>query len=58
MLQMMEAMYWHTVVSQAAQGNPEAQEELEAQNRLRQENAQPTIQQELQLIMNKAQQQM
>ena len=57
MLQMMEALYWGTVVKQAAAGNSEKMEELEAQNRLREEHNLPTIEEELAEIIRKAKEQ-
>ena len=57
MLQMMEALYWGTVVKQAAAGNSEKMEELEAQNRLRKEHNLPTIEEELAEIIKKAKEQ-
>ena len=57
MLQMMEALYWGTVVKQAAAGNSEKMEELKAQNRLREEHNLPTIEEELAGIIRKAKEQ-
>lgn len=54
---MMEALYWGTVVKQAAEGNSEKMEELEAQNRLRQEHNLPTIEEELMEMIKKAKEQ-
>ncbi len=46
-----EIMYWLAIIKQANKGNTDAQEMLQAENELRAENNQPTVQEELMKIV-------
>ena len=41
---------WLSVIKMAKEGNPEAMNHLQAENKIRQEQNRPTVEQELQMI--------
>ena len=50
-----EAMFWVTQLELAKKGNKEVKEALEAEDRIRQENGEPTVKEELEELLKKAQ---
>ena len=50
-----EAMFWVTQLELAKKGNQEVKEALEAEDRIRQENGEPTVKEELEELLKKAQ---
>ena len=50
-----EAMFWVTQLELAKKGNKEVKEALEAEDRIRQENGEPTVKEELSELLKKAQ---
>ena len=50
-----EAMFWVTQLELAKKGNKEVKEALEAEDRIRQENGEPTVKEELAELLKKAQ---
>ena len=50
-----EAMFWVTQLELAKKGNKEVKEALEAEDRIRQENGEPTVKEELSELLRKAQ---
>ena len=49
-----EAMFWVTQLELAKKGNKEVKEALEAEDRIRQENGEPTVKEELAELLKKA----
>jgi hypothetical protein len=45
------AILWANVVTRAAAGNEADRADLEAENKIRQENGQPTVEEELQALI-------
>ena len=50
-----EAMFWVTQLELAQKGNKEVKEALEAEDKIRQENGEPTVKEELAELLKKAQ---
>ena len=50
-----EAMFWVTQLELEKKGNQEVKEALEAEDRIRQENGEPTVKEELAELLKKAQ---
>ncbi len=46
----MEALMWLSVIKSAKAGNSEAMNHLQTENKIRQEQNRPTVEQELQMI--------
>ena len=46
----MEVLMWLSVIKTAKEGNSEAMNHLQAENKIRQEQNRPTVEQELQMI--------
>lgn len=46
----MEVLMWLSVIKMAKEGNSEAMNHLQAENKIRQEQNRPTVEQELQMI--------
>ena len=46
----MEVLMWLSVIKMAKEGNPEAMNHLQAENKIRQEQSRPSVEQELQMI--------
>ena len=46
----MEVLMWLSVIKMAKEGNLEAMNHLQAENKIRQEQSRPTVEQELQMI--------
>ncbi|WP_301384755.1 hypothetical protein, partial [uncultured Duncaniella sp.] len=49
-----EVLMWLSAIKLAKEGNSEAQNHLQAENKLRQEQNRPTVEQELQMIAEEA----
>lgn len=49
----MEALYWAAIVKMAKTGDAEAEETLTAQNDIRKEQNRPSVEEELQAIVDK-----
>lgn len=45
---------WLSVIKMAKEGNPEAMNHLQAENKIRQEQSRPSVEQELQMIAEEA----
>lgn len=50
----MEVLMWLSVIKMAKEGNPEAMNHLQAENKIRQEQSRPSVEQELQMIAEEA----
>ena len=46
----MEVLMWLSVIKMAKEGSPEAMNHLQAENKIRQEQSRPSVEQELQMI--------
>ena len=46
----MEVLMWLSVIKEARKGNPEAVNHLQVENKLRQEQSRPSVEEELQVI--------
>ena len=50
----MEVLMWLSVIKMAKEGNLEAMNHLQAENKIRQEQSRPSVEQELQMIAEEA----
>ena len=50
----MGVLMWLSVIKMAKEGNPEAMNHLQAENKIRQEQSRPSVEQELQMIAKEA----
>lgn len=50
----MEVLMWLSVIKMAKEGNPEAMNHLQAENKIRQQQSRPSVEQELQMIAEEA----
>ena len=50
----MEVLMWLSVIKMAKEGNPEAMNHLQAENKIRQEQSRPSVEQELRMIAEEA----
>ena len=50
----MEVLMWLSVIKKAKEGNPEAINHLQAENKIRQEQNRPSVEEELRVIVEEA----